>query len=944
MPTASGDGTLGGRDFGAYRAASIAGETFEDLNADGDRDAGEPTIAGRTIYVDADASGDLSAGDPTTTSGAGGAWSFSLDPGSYTIREVLPNATWHCSLPGAGCAHAVTLLSGDDVTARDFGSWQEVTIGGTKYEDLNADGDRDAGEPALGGKTIKLDPATPGDASDDTSVVTAGDGSYSFAGLTPGVDYRVYDEGESGWTCSEPGSACEYTVPTESGDGTLGGRDFGAWRAASVAGETFEDLNADGDRDAGEPAIAGRTIYVDADASGDLSAGDPTTTSGAGGAWSFSLDPGAYTIREELPSSNWHCSLPGAGCAHAVTLASGGDVTGRDFGSWREVAIAGTKYGDLNADGDRDGGEPPLDGRDIKLDPGTPGDASDDLTATTASDGSYSFAGLTPGVTYRVHDEGETGWVCSEPGAPCEYAVPTASGDGTITRDFGAWRAASVSGETFEDLDADGVRDAGEPAIAGRTIYVDADASGDLSASDPTTTSGAGGAWSFTLDPGAYTIREELPNATWHCSLPGAGCAHAVTLASGDDVTGRDFGSWREVTIAGTKYDDLNADGDRDPGEPGLDGKTIKLDPGTPGDASDDRKATTGADGGYSFPGLTPGTDYRVYDEGESGWTCSQPGSPCEYAVPTASGDGTITRDFGVWRPAELEVRQLLDPANDPGRFDLSIGGKVEKALAGHDDRTGRRSLTPGAHAVTSGASAGTDGSKYDTTLECRANRGAGAVVPSPDGNVTLAGGDDVLCTFTSVRKPEKEIEQETEAACLKRPVLTWVKGTGIKRVVFYLDGKRRSTVTRPDAEGRYSLRTDRRTLSPGKHEVRARVFFKRAGRAPKTLRFQIQPCLKLEPSTKIETEKKGELDVCASRTFRAFVRGDTIRRVIFYLNGKKVKSTKVADWRGRYWVSVRPSALSIGRRHELSARMYFIKSGKQRSRVLTLSFRRCGS
>jgi hypothetical protein len=161
--------------------------------------------------------------------------------------------------------------------------------------------------------------------------------------------------------------------------------------------------------------------------------------------------------------------------------------------------------------------------------------------------------------------------------------------------------------------------------------------------------------------------------------------------------------------------------------------------------------------------------------------------------------------------------------------------------------------------------------------------------------------------------------------------------------VVFYLDGKRRRTVTRPDREGRFSLRTERKSLSPGKHEVRARVYFKSSKRAPKTLRFEIEPCLKNAVSTKIETTARaGELDACAGRKFRAFVRGDTIRRVIFYVDGRKVKSTRVADWRGRYWVDVKPSALSAGS-HELRARMYFISGSKQRSRVLRLSFRRCG-
>jgi hypothetical protein len=446
--------------------------------------------------------------------------------------------------------------------------------------------------------------------------------------------------------------------------------------------------------------------------------------------------------------------------------------------------------------------------------------------------------------------------------------------------------------------------------------------------------------------------------------MPAGGCAHTVTLSSGDDSTGNDFGSWQEVTISGTKYEDEDGDGERDSGEPALGGRTITLDPCTPGDASDDVEITTAADGSYSFGGLTPGVTYCVTDAGEAGWTCTDPGAGCSHTgITPSSGDTPDGRDFGTYRAPELEVRQAIDPASDEGTFDLSIDGAVEKRGARHGGSTGPRTLPAGGHSVAQAAVAPTDGSDYDTTLECRDS--GGSAVPSSGGNVTLSSADEVLCVFTSTRKPVpppppvdecgamgaeprgaaegcQENSPEVDEECLRRPVITWVKGSGVRRVVFYLDGKRRQTVTRPDSKGRFSLRTLRSTLSPGKHEVRARVYFKSSKRAPKTLRFVIEPCLKLEAPKRIETTAKpGELDTCAGKSFRAYVRGDTIRRVIFYMDGRKAKSTRVADWKGRYWIAVKPSALSAGS-HELSARLYFISGAKQSSTTLRLQFRRC--
>ncbi|MDQ3933482.1 MAG: chitobiase/beta-hexosaminidase C-terminal domain-containing protein [Actinomycetota bacterium] len=976
VPTASGDGTLGGNDFGAYRDAQISGRVYEDLNADGDRDSGEPYRNGWRVWLDLNDDGEFDAGEPADVSATVGA-----DSGVYSITGITPDGQthavreeptaaaigsgWICSEPGNGtggtdCTRSFLNESNTSLTG-NYGNYREVTIAGEKYEDLNADGDRDSGEPALGGRTITLDPGTPSDSSDDDSTTTAAGGTYSFANLTPGTIYRVYDEGEAGWTCSEPGTPCEYAVPTASGDGTLGGRDFGAWRDVSIAGTKYEDLNADGDRDSGEPTLSGKAIKLDPGTPSDASDDDSTTTAGDG-TYSFAnLTPGTtYRVYDES-ESGWTCSEPGTPCEYSVPTASGdGTLASRDFGAWRDVAIAGEKYEDLNADGDRDSGEPALSGKAIKLDPGTPSDASDDDSTTTAADGTYSFANLTPGTTYRVYNEGESGWTCSEPGASCEYSVPTQSGDGTLAnRDFGAYRKASIAGETFEDEDADGIREAGDQTIPNRTVYIDADNSGDLSAGDPTTTSDSNGAWSFTgLEPGGYTVREVLPDSTWHCSFPAGGCVYDFTLVSGDEETGRDFGSWREVTLGGTYFEDKDRDGDRDPDEPTPGGWTITLDPGTPDDDSDDVTTTTDGDGRYEFPGLRPGVEYELTVEPRTGWTCTFPAT-CEYTLTPGSGDTPGNLDFGAYPAGRLEIREVLDPAGDGGRFDLKIEGNTEKPRAGNGDTTGTKLLAPGDYAVSQTGADGTNHDDYESKLECRAAGGNGPTVPAPNGTVTIAPGDDVVCTFTTTRKPAPTPPPtvdppapappeggttpapSTEEACLNRPVVTWVRGKGIARVVFYLDGKRKATVTRPDSEGRFSLRTDRRKLTPGVHEVRARVYFKRAGRAPKTLTFEIEPCLKMAVSTKIETSV-GALDTCARRSFRAFVRGDIVRRVVFYMDGRKVKSTRVADWKGRYWVSVRPSALSVGK-HELRARMYFISGSKQRSRLLKLSFRRCG-
>ena len=48
-----------------------------------------------------------------------------------------------------------------------------------------------------------------------------------------------------------------------------------------------------------------------------------------------------------------------------------------------------------------------------------------------------------------------------------------------------------------------------------------------------------------------------------------------ILLASGELDSGNDFGNWTNATKTGTKFEDLNGNGAKDAGEPGLPGWTI---------------------------------------------------------------------------------------------------------------------------------------------------------------------------------------------------------------------------------------------------------------------------------------------------------------------------------------------------------------------------------
>lgn len=219
-------------------------------------------------------------------------------------------------------------------------------------------------------------------------------------------------------------------------------------------------------------------------------------------------------------------------------------------------------------------------------------------------------------------------------------------------------KGLSLGNLVFEDINLNGIRDVGEPGIAGATVQLwrtGADNAIGGSGINADTQVGSAqvtlndGAYAFTgLAAGHYYVRV-LPPALY--PLPGgnpvnldngvdndnnaalqpggAGTAifsPVVYLAAGEepviddgdpdtDFT-VDFGLFRGMGVGNLVFQDSNDNGLRDDGEPGIDGVTVELwSPGADGliGGTDDqrlRSTTTTGGGLYSFMALPPGQYY----------------------------------------------------------------------------------------------------------------------------------------------------------------------------------------------------------------------------------------------------------------------------------------------------------------------------------------------
>ena len=137
--------------------------------------------------------------------------------------------------------------------------------------------------------------------------------------------------------------------------------------------------------------------------------------------------------------------------------------------------------------------------------------------------------------------------------------------------------------------------------------------------------------------------------------------------------------------VGGSKYEDLNGNGTRDEGEPGIGGWGITLyrkawlicDLGT---WEEFATVHTNPDGTYSFPGLPPGM-YKVTEEEREGWKQTDAPDPAEFEIgPCSEGVGPL--DFGNLELPDVTVLKFND-YNGNGVQDLIGGDVMEPAIPG---------------------------------------------------------------------------------------------------------------------------------------------------------------------------------------------------------------------------------------------------------------------
>lgn len=106
--------------------------------------------------------------------------------------------------------------------------------------------------------------------------------------------------------------------------------------------------------------------------------------------------------------------------------------------------------------------------------------------------------------------------------------------------------------------------------------------------------------------------------------------------------------------LGGMKFDDLDGNGQRDPGEPGLGNWRVWIDLDGDGVRDVGEDTLTNPDGSFYFVGLSPGT-YTVHEQMQAGWRQTYPGGAGTQTIAVTAGQPLPSVLFGNQRTGERD-------------------------------------------------------------------------------------------------------------------------------------------------------------------------------------------------------------------------------------------------------------------------------------------------
>ncbi len=242
---------------------------------------------------------------------------------------------------------------------------------------------------------------------------------------------------------------------------------------------------------------------------------------------------------------------------------------------------------------------------------------------------------------------------------------------------------ASIGTNVWFDANANGVYDAGDSALSGVIVFIDANNDGIRQSSETFVTTDSNGAYLLaSLAAGTYVVRVDtntLPSGVRPTyDLDGTNTAHVatVTLASGQNLTTVNFGYTGSGSIGGYVWFDADGSGVTNGFEPALTGVRVFIDANGNGQWETNEICVTNVAGYYTFSNLAVSA-YNIavdYSTLPAGAACTGDPDATKNGATTvtlAAGQSVASANFGFQGNARIAGSVLVD-ANGNGAFDAA--------------------------------------------------------------------------------------------------------------------------------------------------------------------------------------------------------------------------------------------------------------------------------
>ncbi len=599
--------------------------------------------------------------------------------------------------PSNGKTTCTTLSEGEQDFTWDAGIYQlpppptTCAIGDRVWKDLDKDGIQDNGEPGVQGIKVTLHKC---DNLLVAQTTTNSQGYYLFTNQPASVSYYVKFELPGGYLFTTKDAVSNDAIDSDANpDGKTDcftplpnsedlTRDAGIFEVppppiCAIGDRVWNDVDNDGIQDAGEDGVSGVTVKL-YDCSDNLI---ETKVTNSNGYYLFQNKPvGSYYIKFEKPAGYSFSPMdqgtgsnadeldsdadPSTGKTICFSVSAGQTDLSRDAGIYRTppppTCTLGDKvWNDKNRNGIQDGDEPGVGSVTVKL---LNNSGQEIGSTTTSSTGNYFFNGLLAG-NYRLRFVLPAGFQFSPKDVPGSHDLNDSDADPvtgltdliTLTPPYCdsnsiKWDAGihlipppptcAIGDRVWNDLDKNGIQDAGEPGLKDVAVKLTACSS---STAIKTVLTNEYGYYLFTdVLAGSYQIQFEKPSG-YVFTLKDRG--HDFIDSDADPSTGKticftidpsncDSNSIRwdagiylapppppiTCSLGDKVWNDLNGNGIQESGELGIKDITVKLFACSSGTKLGETK--TNSDGIYKFENLSAG-GYRLEFVLPSGYSFS---------------------------------------------------------------------------------------------------------------------------------------------------------------------------------------------------------------------------------------------------------------------------------------------------------------------------------